>query len=206
MFKKEYEIMVPFIKEPWNGFTFNNIMKESKKKSKSYVYAILKKMVKQKIFTEKKTGNVINYSLNIKNTNALNLIGAVAEHIAWKEKQIPFEELENIMAKIPTKLFICIITGSYARNQQKKESDMDVVIITDNALDPKKVYSEIRSACELTIPSIHPYVFREKEFKDMLINKQANYGKEVAHNNLIIYGGNQYYNIMAEAISYGFAG
>jgi len=40
----------------------------------------------------------------------------------------------------------------------------------------------------------------------MLTNKEFNYGKEVARNNVIFYGGSIYFNILNEAIEYGFRG
>jgi len=46
----------------------------------------------------------------------------------------------------------------------------------------------------------------EKEFYEMLINKEENYGKEIARNNLIITGGKEYYAILQEAIEHGFRG
>ena len=55
-------------------------------------------------------------------------------------------------------------------------------------------------------PEFHPYVFTQSQFYEMLINKEENYGKEIARNNLIIIGGNQYYAILMEAIENGFSG
>jgi hypothetical protein len=40
----------------------------------------------------------------------------------------------------------------------------------------------------------------------MLLNKEANYGKEIANKNIILYGGENYFNIISEAIKNGFTG
>ena len=66
------------------------------------------------------------------------------------------------MHKIPANFFILLITGSYANNTQKKNSDIDIVIICDNSFEPKKIYSELKHESEMNIPPIHLYVFREK--------------------------------------------
>ena len=66
MLKKEYEILVPFLKESWRDFTFKEVKKLSKKKSESYVYNSIKKFVNSEILEEKKAGNVILYSINLK--------------------------------------------------------------------------------------------------------------------------------------------
>ena len=40
----------------------------------------------------------------------------------------------------------------------------------------------------------------------MLLTKGANYGKEIANKNLILFGGEGYYNIISEAVKNGFTG
>ena len=206
MFKKEYEIFKAFLEKPWRGFTFKEVKSCSAKKSKSYVGNILKKFVKQKLLYEEKVGNVILYKLNIKSEKALNYAGIVSEHIAWNKKHIPYQELEQLISKIPTDFFILLITGSYASNKQTKSSDLDIVIICDDCFEPKRIYAELKHQTEISIPSIHLYVFRRNDFFKMLTDKEANYGKETARNNLAISGGKIYYKIMAEAIKNGFNG
>ena len=138
MLNKEYEILKPFIEEAWKKFTFKEIKKLSKKKSESYVYNSLKKFVKQNILSEEKVGNILIYTLNLSNLKTQIYAGFVAEHIAWHKKQIPYKNLQNIASKIPTDFFILIITGSYAKNMQKKDSDIDVVVISDDCFESKK--------------------------------------------------------------------
>ncbi len=143
------------------------------------------------------------YSLNDSIT-ALNIIGFIAEYEASKVKYLPHLNIQRLINKIKTNFFILIVTGSYANNKQKSTSDLDIVIICEQ--EPKKILSEIKLESELLMPEIHPYVFTEDQFFQMLINKEENYGKEIAKNNLIISGGKEYYSIIKEAIKYGFNG
>lgn len=206
MLKKEYQIIKEFVEKPWKKFTFKEIKKLSGKKSESYIYSRLKSFVKNNILFEEKVGNVVLYSLNLKSLKTFIYAGFVSEFLGWGKKHIPYESLEKIASKIPTNFFIFIITGSYAKNTQKKDSDIDVVIICDDALEPKKIYSELRYDCEMNIPQIHLYVFKKTEFLNMLLDKKASYGREIANNNLILFGGEEYYNIISEAIENGFTG
>ena len=206
MLKKEYQILEEFVKKPWKKFTFKEIKKLSGKKSESYVYASLKNFVKLNILKEERAGNVVLYSLNLSSHKALAYAGFVLEYISWNKKQIPYKNLEKIASKIPNKFFIFIITGSYVTNTEKKSSDIDVVIICDDSFDPKRIYAELKLDCELNIPPIHLYVFKNSEFLAMLLNKEANYGKEIVNNNLILFGGEVYYKIISEAVNNGFAG
>lgn len=206
MLKKEYEIMAVFAKASWKRFTFREIKKLSGKTSESYVYGSLKKFVKTGLLKEEKAGNVVLYMLNLESLKSTVYAGFVAEYIAWSQKHIPYKDIEKISKGIPTEFYVLIITGSYARKQQTSKSDLDMVIICDESTDPKRIYAEISQDCEMNIPRVHLYVFKEKEFLEMLTNKEANYGKEIAKNNLILSGGKEYYGIINEAVQNGFNG
>jgi len=204
MLKKEHELLIPFIREPWKKRTFREIKKLCNKTSESYVYTGLKRCVKEGLLSDEKVGNVILYSSNLSDPNARAYFGFIAERLAWSAKQLPFGLIREVIEKMPTPYFTLIITGSYARNTQKETSDVDIVVIVDNEADTKRVLAQIHYKCELSIPPGHPYVFKKSEFLQMLTNAEANYGKEVSLNNLILHGGAEYYAIMGEAIKNGF--
>ncbi len=206
MLKKEYQILKAFIDKPWKKFTFKEIKEYSRKKSESYVYDSLKKFVKENTLLEEKVGNSVLYFLNFSSPKTLIYAGFIAEYIAWHRKNIPYDDLKSIISKIPTDFFIFIITGSYANNTQKKNSDIDVAIICDDSFEPKKIYAELRHDCMLNIPPIHLYTFKKSEFLSMLLDAKANYGREIVKNNLILSGGKEYYKIVSEAIKNGFNG
>lgn len=206
MLKKEYQILEGFVKEPWKKRTFKEVKKLSGKKSESYVYNSLKNFVKLGILKEEKAGNVVLYSLNLSLHKAIAYASLVLEHISWNQKQIPYKDLEKFASKIPTKFFTYIITGSYVTNTQNKKSDIDIVILCDDTFETKSIYAQLKLDSELNIPPIHLYVFKNSEFLEMLLNKEANYGKEIAHKNLILYGAENYYNLISEAIKNGYTG
>ena len=204
MLKKEYEVLAPFVNKPWMKASFREIKNLTGKKSESYLYNSLKKYAKQNILREELTGNSVIYSLSLDSLKARNLLGYIAEHIAWSRKKIPYGDVEKLSKEIPTNFYTLIITGSYANNTQKKSSDIDVVIIADNSNETKKIYSTLRQFCELNIPKIHLYVFTASEFLQMLLSKEANYGKEIVKNSLLLSGAENYYSIINEAIENGF--
>jgi len=206
MIRKENEVLRPLIKEPWKKLTFKEIKQYSKKKSESYVFTTLKKFVKEKILEEEKAGNVTLYRFSLKNPKAQAYAGFIAEYLAWNEKHLPMDDLKRIISKIPTGFFTFLVTGSYAKKTQRKDSDIDVVVICDSSADPKKVYAELNHECEMSMPPAHLYVFRESEFLLMLNNDEQNYGKEIAKNLLLLCGGESYFRIMSEAIKHGFNG
>lgn len=204
MLKKEYQLLTPFVREPWKKYTFSEIKKLCKKTSESYVYNILKKNVKESILSEERAGNVILYSLDLASVKTQVYCGFIAEYIGWNSKNLPFDMLKQVVDKITTPFFIFIITGSYAKGRQKETSDIDIVIIVDDKTDTKEITAQIHYTCELSIPRGHHYIFKKSEYLEMLRNDEANYGKEIVMNNLILYGGLEYYKIIGEAIKNGF--
>lgn len=205
MLTKEYTILEPFTRKPWQPLTFKEIKSLSHNRSDNYVHTTLKRFVKQEIVKEKKIGNNIIYFIN--NTIfTLNILGFITEYKSQQSKHLPHKNIKRIIQKIKTSFYICIITGSYAKQKQQKTSDLDLVIICDNSQSPQAVLAQIKLEAELMQPEIHPYVFTQAQFYEMLINKEENYGKEIAKNNLIITGGKEYYDIVLEAIEHGFHG
>ncbi len=197
---------MPLVEKPWQKLTFRQVQQCSKKKSESYVYNILKKFANKSILAEEKAGNVTLYSLNLNNIKTMVYAGFIAEYSGWEKKHLPFPDLQRIALKIPTDFFVLMITGSYANNTQKKGSDIDVVVICDDSFEPKKIYAELKHECEMNIPPIHLYVFRKPEFLQMLLSNKPNYGKEIAINNVLLYGGQEYYKIISEGVKNGFNG
>jgi predicted nucleotidyltransferase len=204
MINKESEILHYFAKEPWKEYTFTGLLKTSKKKSRSYLAAALSKFVSGSIIKQRAVGHLPVYSLNTASAKARAFAGFVLEYHGWNKKHIPYDDLQKIIEKMPVKDYIFIIAGSYASNKQKAESDIDIVILIDDSAESKKIYAELSHYCEINIPPLHLYVFKNKEYIEMLCNKEANYGKEIAKNNLILAGGQIYIKLIDEAIQNGF--
>ncbi|MFH1916584.1 MAG: nucleotidyltransferase domain-containing protein [Nanoarchaeota archaeon] len=203
MLKKESVVLQYLAEQSWKMFTFTEIKKGLKLKSNSYLALVLDRFVREGIVKKEIIGHLPVYSLRF---SAKGMIygGMVLEDHAWGRRHIPYEDFNVLMDKIPAKQYIFLITGSYARGKQRAESDIDVVIIVEDTLDPRSVYAELAHYCELNVPSIHLYVFRNKEFSIMLSNKEANYGKEIIKNCLILTGGQAYLRLVKEAMEHGF--
>ena len=156
MLKKTYKILNIFAKNLSMIYAFRDIKRLSKSKSESYTYNSLKKFVEEGILIQKKLGNSLLYSI-AHNSKAIINLSIASEYEAWNKKHIPYMDIEKLVNKIHTYFFSLLITGSYARDDQKKESDIDIIIISN--IDSKKIYAELRHICEMNIPPIHLYVF-----------------------------------------------
>ncbi|HIH32322.1 TPA: hypothetical protein HA235_06475 [Candidatus Woesearchaeota archaeon] len=204
MINNKNRILKYFAEEPWKRYTFTELMQISRIKSKSYVDSTIEEFIMDNIIKKELIGRLPVYSLNISSTKAKIYAGFILEYLAWNKKNLPYTALEKLLRKLPVKDYVFIITGSYSENKQKDNSDIDVAILIDDSSDPKKVYAELSFMCEMNIPPIHLYVFKNNQFIEMLLNNQANYGKEIVNKKLVLAGGQIYLRIISEAMQHGF--
>lgn len=204
MINKSSEVLYIFARESWKKYTFTQIKDLLKKNSKSYIQGVIENFVNEGIIQREKIGNLPIYSLNFNLVKSRVFAGFVLENYGLGKKNIPYRDMQKFMDKIPYKGYVFIITGSYAKERQTKNSDIDVVTLIEDSCEPRRVYAELSQSAELNIPQIHLYVFKYSEFKEMLYNKEPNYGKEIVKNCLILSGGQIYINLIKEAIENGF--
>src|SRR3989344_4109843 len=128
--------------------------------------------------------------------------------LSFLEEQESFERnIPNISKILEFKEFnedIMLVTGSYVLEKQKKNSDIDLVLIVrEKAFEKQKLLENLTS---LMIPKIHVLVFSYKDFVDMLLDKKPNFGKEILDKHLIFRNVIKYYALVNEAIEHGFKG
>ena len=122
----------------------------------------------------------------------------------WKKLIFPSEN--SPLDSIPLSYFTFIVAGSYAAGKATTKSDLDIVILVEDGIDTKKILTVLKNKGELMIPEVHPYVFTKSEFLQMLLSDEENYGKLVFGNHIIVFGTENYYLIVKEAIKNGFKG
>ncbi len=200
--KKGVELLIPFINEPWKSFTLTEIKTLTKNKSHHYVFNHLD-IFSKSILKKEKKGNMNLYKIN---ETAKNLDYLILAEMTLKEKnkQIPLNIIKKIQNKINSSFYTLLVTGSYAKNKQKKDSDIDVAIIIP--CEDKKPFEIALREGELTMPEVHGFVFTEDEFHKMLVNKEFNYGKECVKNHILIEGSQAYYKIVLKGLQNGFKG
>lgn len=98
---------------------------------------------------------------------------------------------QEIMSKVKTSSFILLLFGSYAKGQQTKSSDIDLLFISNEAHFEQKI-SDLLSLLPL---KTHPLVFTEEEFIRMKDAKKPNVVQEAIQNNVILYGIEAYYRL-----------
>jgi len=176
----------------------------TKNKSHHYVFEGLDKFAQKAIIKKEMRGNTNIYKLNEK-TQLFDYFIMAELSIKEKSTQLPIKVIQQIQEKIKEAHYTLIITGSYAQNKQKSNSDLDIAIIIPNEKNKKPFEIALKEG-ELTIPEVHGFVFTEEEFYQMLINNEFNFGKECAKNHILIYGLGPYYKILLRGLQNGFKG
>ena len=123
------------------------------------------------------------------------------------EQEAISKDIPNINNELEIKEFIddiLLIAGSYANNKKTKESDIDLVLITKENVPKKQKLLENLTA--LFSPSIHPIVISYNDFVIMLLDKKANFGREIFNNRILFRNAERYYELIKEAIENGFRG
>ena len=102
--------------------------------------------------------------------------------------------IQNDARDLNYPFFIVLIFGSYAKKENTKNSDIDICIISDN----KPKIEELISKLRLLPEKLEIHDFNIKEFESMLDTKKENLAKEIIKYNLILYGIENYYNLISK--------
>lgn len=198
--RNQIEILNLFRKNLFLKASILQIQKLLKKKSYQRVYDGVKELVKRKALKLEKFGHssLVSISLTLESIFMLSYLDgeeAFSSRVPNINKILDLKELTDDLL---------MIIGSYAKHKQTKSSDIDLVVITkDNAFDKQKL---IENHTLSFFPPIHPIVFTQKDFIEMLLSAEENLGKEAFRHHLLYQNHKAYYELIKEAVKHGFAG
>ena len=89
---------------------------------------------------------------------------------------------------------IVLVFGSYVKGNANDSSDIDVCVICDS-LEVKK---ELNNKLNLLSLKIELHDFSSEEFVSMIKKKENNVGNEILKSNVILYGIENYYNLISK--------
>ncbi|MEK6823840.1 MAG: nucleotidyltransferase domain-containing protein [Nanoarchaeota archaeon] len=202
--KEELKIVELFKNNLFGEYTIREIMKKINKKSYNWIFRAVDKLKKMGIIKVKTKGASSICSVDLDNQLTLNYF-SLLEKLSISKK-LPMKNILELIGSIPIVYFSFIIAGSYAEGKATKKSDLDVVVLVENKDDSKKIFTILKNKGELMIPPAHIYVFTKNEFLEMLLNKEQNYAKLIFEKKILIFGAENYYLIIKEAIENGFKG
>ena len=106
--------------------------------------------------------------------------------------------LRDFSAFSPTSFYSLLIYGSYAKGKESKNSDLDLLIIIPNVVNPEE-FAPVLSRSYTKIKK-HTIIIKENELQEMLAKPfELNVGNETIKNHVILYGAEQYYASLRKA-------
>jgi hypothetical protein len=197
--KDEMEIVDVFRADLMGVYTIRALMKETGRKTYTWTFNTVKKLAKMGVIKMETKGKAQLCTINLRSQAAISYL-SLLDRVETGSKKIP--HLDELLDEIRTPFFTFLVGGSYAEGKQTARSDLDLCVIVDDSCDPKPIRNALGN--KLMIPRPHAFVFRKSEFIDMLLNREANYGKEIFKKHLIAFGADSYYLIIREAMEHGF--
>lgn len=102
--------------------------------------------------------------------------------------------VKNYIEEINYPFLIVLIFGSYVKEKQTNTSDIDICIISDNEEKTKALLNRLN----LLSLKLEIQEFTTKEFVSMIEKSQRNLGHEIVKSNIILYGTENYYNLISK--------
>lgn len=191
--KHNVKILQFLLSNKKKDFTIREIAKETSMDYKA-AYITLQELIEDGTVYAKKAGQSTLCSIN---TKTFNTIIFKAEDARKKEllKNKNIASLYSYFKDIKIPFFILLVFGSYAKKQERRKSDIDLLLITDREAIKKEIHEKIK-----LIPlDIHLIDFSAKEFLSMLKTTEFTVGKEAFYNNIILFGIEDYYRLIQYA-------
>ena len=157
----------------------------------------------------KNTYNLVNelsgiiFKQKIGNTNLIKLNLAPNQEIynvenkrtrEFLSKNPKLKLIQNDIEETGYPFMIVLIFGSYVKNTKMKSSDIDIWIIYDRKEKTKKLIQSLN----LLSLKLEIHEFTTDEFILMIGKTQNNLGHEIVKSNIILYGIENYYNLISK--------
>ncbi len=197
--KNDIKITELLIKNPHEKFSIKEISRRTNIDYK-LTHNSVKRLQDKKIIKKVKYGKTILSEINL--TEATDYLIQVEN----KRKETFLKKntgikiiLRDIQEQIKNPYYTLIIFGSYAKGQQHKNSDLDLLIILPDRSHIETIERRTHSVSSLRPTKIHPVIISYEDFEEMLQSKEElNVGKEVMLNHIIIFGAEAYYKMLGE--------
>jgi len=165
-------------------------------KSYPLVYNAVQELLKQKIIIKKSAPPATIIAFNAYAPPDLLLEAEKKRSAAFLKKFREFQVLlEDLLRSSKSTYFSVLIFGSYAKSAQTPKSDLDLLIIVPMKTDIQKMEDALRYIPTKT--KKHFIIVEEEDFINMLSKaNQFNVGNEARKHHLILYGAEQYYELV----------
>lgn len=155
----------------------------------SYINRVVLRLVKENSIVKKTVGHAFQCSLNkaSEKTKALLILSEVSKKEEYFQKHEKLALLfTDFQKELPSTIVSIVLFGSYAKETFSKESDIDLLVLTNY---PTDITRFVRKIHILHGKTISPLIFTQEEFQQ---RKNEPVIKEIIKNHIIIQGAEQF--------------
>lgn len=201
--RKQLSIFKVFVKQPFAAYTLKQIKLLSKENSNNALNIAMKQFKKESLLNEQRVGKSSLYTLNFDNELVYYYIALVNHSQLSRSMHKTLKMIkENI--ETYTEFYSIVVFGSYAVQEQRKDSDFDVAVFVEIEDLRKDVTKALGSAALKSILNIDGHVITKGEFLEMLRVDEENLGKQIARKHLAVYNHQIFYALLHKGIEHGF--
>lgn len=200
---KQLRIFGVFARQPFAEHTLKEIKVLSKERSNNALSIAMKQFKKEDLLLEKKVGKSSLYRLNFDNELVYYYLALANNNRINKLTKKAVKLIKQSVSKL-TKFYSIVIFGSYAMQEQKKGSDIDIAVFIEEEKLRKNIERAIRSAEQKSVLPIDGHVISKDEFLKMLKVDYENLGKQIARKHLAVHNIQIFYDLLHEGIKNGF--
>ncbi|MBI2144072.1 nucleotidyltransferase domain-containing protein [Candidatus Woesearchaeota archaeon] len=201
--EKQLKIFQVLAKQPFTGLTRKQVKQASGEKSNNALAIAIKRFNKEGIIKEQNVGRSSLVSLNHENDLVYCYIALAnlqrMDKVTFRTTSVVKEEIQK-----HTPFYSLVIFGSFAMQEQKKSSDLDIAIFIENGEKRELIEAAINSAAQKSLLPIDAHVITKGEFIEMLANEEENLGKQIARKHLSVHNHQLFYCLVKEGMKHGF--
>lgn len=202
--KKQLTLLKPFLgANIFKEYGVRELARASNENSNNSIQLAIHQFIKEKVVTERKQGTSKLYKINLSNDLSYSYLELIKYEDIPKEVIHSIEELKKEIEKY-TLFYSLVVFGSYAIDKQNKKSDLDLAVIVPDETIKQNIKIASNLAKTSTIIPLHVEVISSAELFKMLINKEANLGKEIAKKHRAVHNLNIFYKILKQSIENGY--
>lgn len=189
--KQEIKILKYLIEHNSQKFTIREISKNLNIDYKN-TYTCVQRLENSNNITKEKIGN----TFQIQSSNRLNSNTFEVEAIRREElfENKDFKLIYNKIKKLDNPFVIVLLFGSFIKKINSKTSDIDLCVICNE----EKTIKKLNETLSVLPMHIDLNEFSTDDFRSMITTNKSNVGKEIIKHNIILYGIENYYNLIQD--------
>jgi len=194
----ENKIIGNLLREPLKSKSLHQIALDTKLTYVT-VHKLIPLLLKRKIVKQERKGKANLNSIDFENANIGDLSSAILSEKSKLLKKYPKITIlkKDIEEALVGKLYILILFGSYAKEKEKKTSDVDLLFIIPDRKDIESYEEKINKALKLSTLKKDFNIITTNDFIDML-NQKYTAGREAFEQGIVLFGAEPYYAMVKE--------